>query len=123
MQLEDFYTLNNLEVNDNSAIAKITINKNHNIFDGHFPGNPITPGVCIMQIIKEITEKITEKPLFMESSSNIKFMAIINPEKNPDLVLSLDISESEEGFKVKNITKFDDTVALKLTTSYSIKKA
>ena len=121
MQLKDFYTVNQLHIEDNLATANITINKDHTIFDGHFPGNPITPGVCMMQIIKELTEEITQKSLFMESSSNIKFMAIINPEKNPDLVLSLDITESENGYRVKNITKFDETVALKLSTSYIIK--
>jgi 3-hydroxyacyl-[acyl-carrier-protein] dehydratase len=121
MQLEDFYTLNKLDVVDNLATAHITINKNHTIFNGHFPGNPITPGVCMMQIIKELTEQITEKSLFMQSSSNIKFMAIINPEVNPDLELSIDITTSEDGYKVKNITKFDDTVALKLSTTYIIK--
>ena len=47
-------------------------------------------------------------------------MAIINPEKTPDLVLTLDISKTDEGYKVKNVSKFDDTVALKLTTIYKV---
>jgi len=45
-------------------------------------------------------------------------MSIINPEKTPDLELTLDISETEEGYKVKNTTKFDETVALKLTSNF-----
>lgn len=118
MQLKDFYTLNNLVVDENLATANITINKDHEIFNGHFPGNPVTPGVCMMQIIKELTEEIVGKTLFMQSSSNIKFMAIINPNKTPDLVLNLDITKTDEGYKVKNITAFEDTVALKLTSNF-----
>lgn len=121
MLLKDFYKINNLTVAENLATANITINKNHEVFKGHFPGNPVTPGVCMMQIIKELTEQIVDKKLFMESSNNVKFMAIINPEKTPDLVLELDITETETGYKVKNNTTFDDTVALKLTTNYIIK--
>lgn len=120
MQLKDFYKLNSLEVSEDSAIAKITINKGHDIFKGHFPGNPVTPGVCMIQIIKELTEEIVGKKLFMQSASNIKFMAIINPEINPDLELTLEISETDDGYKVKNSTSFDETVALKLSSTYLV---
>lgn len=121
MLLKDFYKANTVETVENISTATITINKNHKIFNGHFPGNPVTPGVCMMQIIKELTEDIVDEKLFMQSSSNIKFMAIINPEKNPDLVLTLDITKSEDSYKVKNVTKFEDTVALKLTANFKIK--
>lgn len=120
MLIKDFYTLNDLTVVENTATAQITINKNHEVFKGHFPGNPVTPGVCMMQIIKELTQQIVGKSLFMETSSNVKFMAIINPEINPDLVLTLDISEETNGYKVKNTTKFGDTVALKLSMGFKI---
>ncbi|MGB1307260.1 MAG: 3-hydroxyacyl-ACP dehydratase [Oceanihabitans sp.] len=120
MQLKDFYTINNLAVANNMATANITINKDHAIFKGHFPGNPVTPGVCMMQIIKELTQEVVGENLFMQSSSNIKFMAIINPEKTPDLVLKLDIQKTEDGFKVKNTTHFLDTLALKLSTNFKI---
>jgi len=119
--LNDFYKVNDLVVADTTAIANITINKDHIIFKGHFPGNPITPGVCMMQIIKEITEKIVKKKLFMKSANNIKFMAIINPFNTPELELQLDIIETDEGYKVKTISKFDTTVALKSTTNFIVK--
>tara|TARA_B110000908_G_C9914677_1_gene296911 strand:+ start:122 stop:493 length:372 start_codon:yes stop_codon:yes gene_type:complete len=116
--LEGLYTLNNLTVVDTKATANITINKDHIVFKGHFPDNPVMPGVCMMQIIKEITEKIVDKTLFMQSASNIKFMAIINPFVTPELELQLDIIETEGGFKVKNVSKFEETVALKSTTNF-----
>ena len=119
MLLKDFYKVTNLAVADGSATAHITINKNHDVFKGHFPGNPVTPGVCMMQIIKELTEQVVNEQLFMQSSNNVKVMAIRKPEGNPDLVLTLDISEDDDGnFKVKNVTKFDETVALKLSTTF-----
>ncbi|RED43139.1 3-hydroxyacyl-[acyl-carrier-protein] dehydratase [Winogradskyella eximia] len=119
--LEGLYKLDDLTVQDASATAKITINKDHIVFNGHFPDNPVMPGVCMMQIIKEITEKIVEKKLFMQSASNIKFMALINPFINPELELQLNIIETEEGYKVKNISKFEDTIALKSTSNFIMK--
>ncbi|MFC5194378.1 3-hydroxyacyl-ACP dehydratase [Bizionia hallyeonensis] len=120
MLLKDFYKVNSLESTEGKAIANITINKEHDVFKGHFPGNPVTPGVCMMQIIKELSEEVLSKKLFMESASNVKFMAIINPFKTPDLELTLDFEDTKTGFRVKNITKFNDTVALKLITSYNV---
>lgn len=116
--LEGLYTLDNLSVVDSKATANITINKNHIIFNGHFPENPVMPGVCMIQITKEITEKIVGKNLFMGSASNIKFMAIINPFVNPKIELQLEIIEIGKGFKVKNTSKFKETVALKSTTNF-----
>lgn len=118
MQLKDFYTLNNLIINEELVTANITINKNHDIFKGHFPGNPVTPGVCMMQIIKEITEEVVGNKLMMSSSSNIKFMAIINPEITPDLELTLEITKTNDSYKVKNSTMFSNTVALKLISNF-----
>jgi 3-hydroxyacyl-[acyl-carrier-protein] dehydratase len=120
MLLKDFYKVNTLETVENKTTATITINKKHDVFKGHFPGNPVTPGVCMMQIIKELTESVVSKKLFMTSSSNVKFMAIINPEETPDLELSIVISETEEGYKIKNVSKFNDTVALKLSANYKV---
>lgn len=119
--LDTLYKLDNLTVDATKATANITINKDHIVFTGHFPENPVMPGVCMMQIIKEITEQIVDKKLFMQSASNIKFMAIINPFNTPELELQLDIIETENGYKVKNTSKFEDTIALKSTTNFIAK--
>jgi 3-hydroxyacyl-[acyl-carrier-protein] dehydratase len=117
--LTDFYRLESSEKTENgSFIAQISLNKDHDIFKGHFPGNPVTPGVCMMQIVKELSEEFTGKKLFLKSASNVKFMAIINPFETPDLKLQLDIAESEEDVKVKNTTSFGETIALKMSVIY-----
>lgn len=120
MLLKDFYTVEKLEnVSEGKYTAVITLNNQHDIFKGHFPGNPVTPGVCMMQIIKELSQEILGSNLFMTSSSNVKFMALINPEINPKLKLELELSGNlDSEVKVKNTTSFDDTVALKLTNNY-----
>jgi 3-hydroxyacyl-[acyl-carrier-protein] dehydratase len=121
MLLKDFYEVSSLnKTGDDKYTAHIVINAGHEVFKGHFPGNPVTPGVCMMQIIKELTQQVVSSPLTMKSASNIKFMALINPEKTPKLRLDLEISETPEGIvKVKNTTCFDETIALKLSCNYS----
>ncbi len=120
MLLKNLYKIKSFTYVDNVVNAEIIINKDHGIFKGHFPGNPVMPGVCMIQIIKELTEKALEVTLFMEKSSNIKFMALINPEKNPNLILALNVVKEADKYKVKNITKMEDTVALKFNGIYNI---
>ena len=121
MLLKDFYKVISINKNDDQKyLVIIFINKDHEVFKGHFPGNPIMPGVCMMQIIKELTEEITQSSLIMQSLSNVKFMALINPFVNPELRLELDITTTEENkIKVKNTTYFEDTIALKLGSIYN----
>jgi 3-hydroxyacyl-[acyl-carrier-protein] dehydratase len=120
MLLKDFYKVLSLEKTaDQKYQAVLLINENHEVFKGHFPGNPIMPGVCMMQIIKELSEEITSSTLIMQSLSNVKFMALINPFVTPELRLELDITTTEDHLvKVKNTTYFNDTIALKLGSVY-----
>lgn len=120
MVLKDFYKIISEEkISDSTHIITILINEKHEVFKGHFPGNPIMPGVCMIQIIKELTEKITHETLMIQTLSNVKFMALINPESTPELRLELDIATTEDNLvKVKNTTYFNDTVALKLSNVY-----
>ncbi|MCC2591311.1 3-hydroxyacyl-ACP dehydratase [Chryseobacterium sp. MFBS3-17] len=115
--LKDFYTVKSCTGNG-LYTAEITLNPEHEIFRGHFPGNPVAPGVCMIQMIKELTENILKRPLFLSSASNVKFMAIINPEETPDLSLELDLKEEEDGVRVKNVTRFGETIALKMSVQF-----
>lgn len=47
-------------------------------------------------------------------------MAIINPQETPDLLLDLEIKFFDHLLKVKNITFFNDTMALKMNANYQI---
>ena len=120
MLLQDFYTIQSIDKNDDhNYVVVIFVNENHDVFKGHFPGNPIMPGVCMMQIIKELTEQLTNTTLVMQSLSNVKFMALINPFVTPELRLELNITTTEDDLvKVKNTTYFGETVALKLGSVY-----
>ncbi len=120
MLIKDLYTITEFERTANELNAVVFLNKEHEIFKGHFPGNPVMPGVCMIQIIKELTEKAVGKELFLSVSSNIKFMAIINPELNPTLKLNLVLEENPGEIKIKNTVFFDETLALKLSATFKI---
>lgn len=114
MLIPYFYNVKEFNFTDNKLKSIIELNPEHDVFKGHFPNNPITPGVCMLQILKELTEQATNTNLFIKECSNVKFMALINPQTNPILVITIDINPLEENFKIKASASFDETVALKV---------
>ncbi|MGV3461385.1 MAG: 3-hydroxyacyl-ACP dehydratase [Flavobacterium sp.] len=118
--LNDFYKVQGLKAGEGgNHTAIVMLNAGHDIFKGHFPGNPVTPGVCMMQIIKELTQQITGEKLMMKQATNVKFMALINPEATPELKIDLEVKDMGDAVSVKNTTSFGDTVALKLNCNFS----
>lgn len=110
-----FYTLQSFQYEQNAISAQILLHKEHPIFEGHFPNNPVTPGVCMLQIIKELTQKATGNQLFLQQCSQVKFMALINPETHAVLHIDIAVSALDDfSYKIKSSTRFDTTVALKM---------
>lgn len=114
MLIPHFYSVKEFNFTDNQLKAVIELNPEHDVFKGHFPNNPVTPGVCMLQILKELTEQATNTNLFIKECSNVKFMALINPEVNAVLAITIDINQVEEKFKIKASASFDEIVALKV---------
>lgn len=115
--LNNFYQILNVEkrAGDN-LLAHIKIDKSHAIFKGHFPNHPVTPGVCTLQIIKELSEKWAGTSLMLKTARNVKFMAIINPELNDLVQFELQFEAiSNEEISVKSTVWMEEIPALKFS--------
>ncbi|HAF28780.1 MAG TPA: 3-hydroxyacyl-ACP dehydratase [Bacteroidales bacterium] len=124
MLLEDFYTIVELDSSDKENIkAIIDLNKEHEVYEGHFPGNPIVPGVCLTQLIKEVMENVEGTELIMVYADNIKFMAMVNPEVNSRLQIDLKVKYDTEQnlIKVNSVTHFNDQVFYKFKGNFKAK--
>jgi 3-hydroxyacyl-[acyl-carrier-protein] dehydratase len=93
------YTIDSFELSEakDKISAQILLNSEHAIFGGHFPGNPILPGVCTVQIIKELLEKTMEKEIQLTRASNIKYLGFINPVITHEIQFDLLIKNTETG--------------------------
>jgi 3-hydroxyacyl-[acyl-carrier-protein] dehydratase len=83
MLLGNFFNINDRTITDNNFKATLEINAMHPIFEGHFPGQPVVPGVCMMQMFKELLETVVEKKTMMRKADFLKFLAVINPLEHP----------------------------------------
>ena len=124
MSLDNFYTvIDQHETDDaNGAVDcpvrkfdfTIKLNPEHPVYMGHFPGNPVVPGVCQVQILKELTSVILKTDLVIQQSDNIKFLSMIVPSVSPLLTVSIDIKEKEpDSWHVKGAILNTDQIFLK----------
>jgi len=75
---------------------QIRLNASHKIYQAHFPGNPITPGVCIVQIITELLEHRENRTLLLDEIVNLKFASTISPVKDETVVVNFTSVEAGE---------------------------
>lgn len=85
------------------------------IYQAHFPGEPITPGVCIVQMGKELVEDALQQELHISYVKNVKFLSILTPTQSAAATFLLQkITSSEDGKDVKAqivVTSGDETKA------------
>jgi 3-hydroxyacyl-[acyl-carrier-protein] dehydratase len=101
--LHNFYNIKSKHFGATTARYYISLNREHPIYAAHFPDNPITPGACLMQICKELTEDMLGKPLFMQTVKNVKFLKIITPDQTSDVEVSLTVIRDESKYKVNAV--------------------
>ncbi len=97
--LGDLYHLENIRHGNiaGSSTFRIALNSGHEIFRGHFPGNPVLPGACTIQIIKELVEEAEGRNLMLSEAQNIKYLSFINPEINRILDIDIQIKKENNG--------------------------
>ena len=57
MLRNDLYTTDLVTENNSVLQVSVKLNAHHPIFKGHFPGQPVLPGVCMLEMIQEIMEE------------------------------------------------------------------
>lgn len=114
MLIDDFFTLKSIEYTNDIIHAQICLNENHRIFEGHFPGKPVVPGVCLIQSIKEIIEKHLDKTFLLSSSSIIKFLIPVIPQNYPIINIKIRFSfQPENRIKTDAQIYFENSVFVK----------
>ena len=61
----------------------IVLDSNHTIYQAHFPGEPITPGVCLIQIAQELIDDHLQQKYTLRGIKNVKFLSVISPRQHP----------------------------------------
>lgn len=91
------------------------------IYRAHFPEQPITPGVCIIQIASELLNELLQSDFELITVSNAKFLAVINPLETNSVIYTFKkviVDEDTKTVKVSVIVSNPETIFTKLSLVY-----
>lgn len=116
-----FFLTGHNEHREDSVVACVILNPSHIIYQVHFPGNPITPGVCIIQMATEILEQDLGKKLEIDVIHNVKFLSILVPKKEEVVEFSFQTGKVQDGhIKIKCNVTWSNIQISSLSITYSI---
>jgi 3-hydroxyacyl-[acyl-carrier-protein] dehydratase len=113
------YTTGAAQTADDSATYTIQWNAQHPIFEGHFPGRPVVPGVCMMQTIKELLERTLDKKVVLRKAASMKFLNMIDPNANPEVTFQLQHKQQEGEIKVTATIKHEALTFMKFQGTFA----
>lgn len=118
--LRGFYKILSEQHHAGQILGEISFDKEHPIFSGHFPSVPVVPGVCMMQIIKELTEAATATRTRLSMASQLKFLTPINPLVTPAILFIIHYKQQEEKLELTAELKNADRSFFKMKASLTI---
>lgn len=116
--ISDIYQIVSREESDQKHIFKISLNRDHIIYQSHFPGNPITPGVIIIEILNDLLNIITDRKLSLVRAKNIKYLKTISPEEHPIVYFSINVQESDSIFTAACDVWYGETLFTRISSQY-----
>lgn len=104
-----------------AAAYEVRINPAWPIYQAHFPGHPITPGVCIVQMVQELLSDLQGRPLMLSQAKTVKYVQLISPEEVTQLTVSFaKIEEQPDGaVKVQAQVSSGDTLYTKISATFA----
>lgn len=90
----------------------IILNPDHLIYKAHFPGQPVTPGVCILQMLQELLSIEIGKQLFIKNIKNAKFISMMSPVTDSRVsVMFSSVNAEEGGVKAQGVVSQRDDLS------------
>ena len=105
--LNDYYQIDSRVADGDSTLFDVTLLSGYCAYAGHFQGNPVSPGVCNIQMIKECAGLLAGKRLVIACIDKCKFFAVINPQTSPHLKIRMQLCKEDTMYKVQAVI-FDD---------------
>lgn len=102
MLIKDYYTIENVSKLEDGAVRfDISLNADCPVYEGHFPGEPVSPGVCNIQMIKECAEQVAGKSLLLNNLQQCRLTTLVTPIQHPQVEVTILLEEKGDGYKLK----------------------
>ena len=121
--LHDFFTYQIIKSADATIEAQIELNPAHALYEGHFPGNPVVPGVCQVHIVKTILSNYFGRKVTMAEAKDVKFLSMIQPQTMNLLSCEIMLQQlDEQRHKVTARLNHGETTCMRLRATFNFEE-
>lgn len=101
MLLENkYYEITDMRTTSLEGTFHIRLLSGCDVYHGHFPGHPVCPGVCNIEMIKECAMLLAGRKLFISTIRQCRLTAVASPSICPEVDVRVSLRPAEEGFVV-----------------------
>jgi 3-hydroxyacyl-[acyl-carrier-protein] dehydratase len=111
---DDLFIVYSLIHTDGIIKADLSINSGSSIFKGHFPGQPVVPGACMLQLVKDVLERALGYSAQLKKAGNLKFIGMIDPLVTPSVQLEMSYKIDEETINITAKLSDRDRICFKM---------
>jgi len=116
--IKDFYTIEEHSVGlSGEHFFRVRLNKGSVVYQGHFPGHPISPGVCLMELAigcARLADGLDDS-WFAGNVKNCRLLKPITPDENAVLNLTLALLPEEHAFSALLWEEEQDYMSMSFT--------
>jgi len=97
MLLKDkfFEVLHEEKITSNDAVYLCELKSDCTVYNGHFPGKPVSPGVCNIEMIRECAELLTGRDLKINTIKQCRLTAVASPAVCPKVDVKVNVAAIE----------------------------
>jgi 3-hydroxyacyl-[acyl-carrier-protein] dehydratase len=119
--LEGLFDIQEQSVEGTKKSYHVRVNPAHEVFVGHFPEQPVLPGVAMVYLSRFLTQlQSVGRKLKLKDASQIKFLALVDPRVNSEFTYTNDIVKEIDGVLfVKGEMKHNDVTFFKISATYN----
>ena len=101
------YTISDTEHEGETTRFSLNLNAAHEIYGAHFPGEPVTPGVCLVQMAGELLEECLGRKLQLKKAVNVKFLSPVSPVDTPSVGFTVSSSPADAEGLIRSSVKVE----------------
>lgn len=115
---DDLFIADSLTHTDGVIKTELSINPGSSIFKGHFPGQPVVPGACMLQLVKDVLESALRYSVQLKKADSLKFIGMIDPLVAASVQLEMNYKIDEEIINITAKLSDGDRVCFKMSATF-----
>ena len=77
--------------------VRVSLNPGCRVYEGHFPGKPVSPGVCNIEMVRQCAERIHQRALRIRRIKQCRMTTLMAPHSHPQADVTVEMHPQEAG--------------------------